>query len=91
MNGLKSAYAQVMQQFVVNGEFAPGAWNSSETFGSPQVFINNIAQVGYYIFSTPIAQQSSANRNARIAPLVQIAAKRSGAIQSGNVLAVINA
>lgn len=90
MNGLKAAYAQVMQQFINNGELAPGAWNSSETFGDPQTFLNNITQMGYYIYSLPIAQQSVSSRNSRIAPLVQIAAKRAGAIQSGSVLVVIN-
>lgn len=90
MNGLKAAYAQVMQQYVTNGELAPGQWNSSETFGDPQVFNNNIIQNGYYIYSQPVAQQSSSNRNNRIAPLVQIAAKRAGAIQSGNVIVIVN-
>lgn len=91
MNGLKSAYTTVMQQFVNNGELAPGAWNSSQTFGDPQTFKNNILEAGYYVFSSPVAQQSSADRNARKAPLVQIAAKRAGAIQSSNVIVVINA
>lgn len=90
MNGLKSSAASVMEQFINNGEFAPGTWNSSETFGDPQTFKNNITQKGYYIYSTPVAQQSSADRDARKAPLVQIAAKRAGAIQTANVIVVIN-
>lgn len=91
MNGLKAAYIGICEQFVNCGELAPGAWNSSETFGNPQTFLNNITQNGYYVYSSPIAQQTSAARNARQAPLVQIAAKRAGAIQSSNVLVVINA
>jgi hypothetical protein len=79
-----------MQQFVANGELAPGQWNSSQTFGDPLTFIKNIQQVGYYIFSTPVALQSSSDRNARKAPLVQIAAKRAGAIHSSTVLVVVN-
>lgn len=91
MNGLKAAYIAVMEQFVINGELAPGAWNSSETFGpNPQTFLNNVAQNGYYVYSAPVAQQSSSDRNARKAPLVQIAAKRSGAIQSSDVIVLIN-
>ncbi len=91
MNGLKAAYTTVLQQFVTNGELAPGAWNSSETFGNPQTFRNNVSSNGYYVYSAPVAQQSSSDRNARIAPLVQIAAKRAGAVQSSNVIVIINA
>lgn len=90
MNGLKSAYIGILNQFINNGELAPGAWNSSQTFGDPQTFLNNITNNGYYVFSQPVAQQSSAARNARQAPLVQIAAKRSGAIQENNVIVLIN-
>lgn len=91
MNGLKAAYAAVMERFVVNGTLAPGEWNSSETFGDPQLFRANITQKGYYIFSTPVAQQSSDSRNLREAPLVQIACKRAGAIQSSDVIVIVNA
>lgn len=90
MNGLKAALALVMDQFVNNGVLAPGAWNSPETFGDPKTFLNNITQKGYYIFSFPVAQQSAAQRNARVAPLIQIAAKRAGAIQQANIIVVIN-
>lgn len=90
MNGLKGAYGAVMEQYVRNGELAPGAWNSSQTFGDPVVFNQNITANGYYIYSTPVAQQSSTDRNARKAPLVQIACKRAGAIHSSNVIVIIN-
>jgi Protein of unknown function (DUF3383) len=90
MNGLKAAYAGIMQQFVRCGELAPGSWTSSETFGDPQLFVNNILQNGYYIYSLPVAQQNPVDREARRAPLVQIAAKRAGAIQSGNVIVLVN-
>ena len=90
MNGLKDAYAQVMKQFVNNGCLAPGQWNSSETFGDPVIFNNNITNAGFYIYSLPVAQQNAADRSNRIAPLVQIAAKRAGAIQTSNVLVVVN-
>ena len=90
MNGLKDAYSQVMQQFVRNGCCAPGAWNSSETFGDPVIFNNNITTNGYYIYSLPVALQNSSDRDARKAPLVQIAEKRAGAIQSGNVIVLVN-
>jgi hypothetical protein len=90
MNGLKAAYITALQQFVVNRCIAPGAWNSSETFGDPQTFLNNILTTGYYVYSLPIVQQNSSDRNARKAPLVQIAVKRAGAIQTSNVIVNIN-
>lgn len=91
MNGLKAAVIGIMQQFVTNGELAPGQWTSSETFGDPQIFNNNILQNGYYVYSQPVIQQNAAQRAARIAPLVQAAGKRAGAIQSANILVVLNA
>lgn len=90
MNGLKSSYSTVMTQYVNNGCVAPGTWDSAETFGDPEIFRANIENYGFYIFSQPVAQQSSVDRDARIAPLVQIAFKRAGAIQSGNVIVLVN-
>lgn len=90
MNGLKSAYSLVCERFVRNGCVAPGSWTSSERFGDPEVFDNNILTRGYYIYSLPIVQQSSVEREARKAPLCQIAIKRAGAIHTSDVLVVIN-
>lgn len=90
MDGLKGALSLVMDRFVRNGCLAPGAWNSSETFGDPEVFHTNIETRGHYTYSLPIAQQSPVERQARKAPLVQIAGKRSGAIHDGDVLVNVN-
>jgi len=90
MNGLKNAYAQVCERFVRNGCIAPGAWTSSETFADPQIFKNNILIRGYYIYSLPIVQQSSVEREDRKAPLVQIAVKRAGAIHTSDVIVLVN-
>lgn len=90
MLGLKDAYRKVMNQFVNNSCLAPGSWDSSETFGDPVVFNNGITNFGFYIYSFPIALQNSSDRDNRIAPLVQIAAKRAGAIHSGSVLVNVN-
>lgn len=90
MNGLKAAYRQIVKQFVANGAFAPGAWNGT-TFGDPADFIRNVADNGYYIFSSPIALQSQTVRASRAAPLVQIACKSAGAIHSSNVFLNIEA
>jgi hypothetical protein len=90
MDGLKSAYAQVMERFIRNGSVAPGQWTSSETFGDPVIFNNNILTRGYYIYSLPIVQQAATEREQRIAPLCQIAVKRAGAIHSDDVIVLIN-
>ena len=90
MNGLKSAYSQVLERFIRNGCLAPGSWTSSETFGDPQIFKNNVLTRGYYIYSLPIVQQSASEREQRKAPLVQIAVKRAGAIHTSDVIVLVN-
>lgn len=90
MNGLKGAYAGVCQRFIFNGCIAPGSWQSSETFGDPVIFLQNVLSNGYYIYSLPIVQQAQPDRDARKAPLVQIAIKRSGAIQESDVIVLVN-
>lgn len=90
MDGLKGAYRGVCEQGVTNEYLAPGTWTSPTTFGVQADFIANISQRGYYIFSQPVAKQLQVDRAARIAPLVQIALKEAGAIQSSSVLVNIN-
>lgn len=89
MNGLKAAYSLTLAQYVRNGSIAAGTWYSSSTFGDPATFVNNIAANGYYVYSQPIGQQPSAQRQQRKAPLVQMAVQRSGAIQQSSVLVII--
>jgi hypothetical protein len=91
MNGLKNAYAQICERFIRNGCVAAGAWTSSETFGNPEIFRNNILTRGYYVYSLPIVQQDATEREQRKAPLVQIAIKRAGAIQTSDVIVIVNA
>jgi len=88
---LKAAYGSVAQQGVANGYLAPGTWNSPDTFGVLQDFLRNIEEVGFYIYSSPIATQSAADREAREAPLIQIAVKESGAVHSSAVIINVNA
>ena len=87
MVGLKNAYETVCAQGVRNGVIGTGLkWNDSIPFGDPEDFQRNIEEKGYYIYSLPIAQQAQEEREARIAPVVQIAIKMSGAIHSSNVI-----
>lgn len=91
MDGLKAAYRAICEQAVTNQFLAPGTWTSSTMFGNIASLIKNISQRGYYIYSTPIASQSQVNRAARQAPLVQMAIKYAGAIQSTSVVVYVNA
>lgn len=91
MDGLKGAYRNVAQQGVTNQYLAPGTWTNPTTFGVQAQLYANIAQFGFYIYSQPIAQQAQTARSGRQAPLVQIALKEAGAIQSSNVIIYVNA
>lgn len=87
MVGLKNAYEQRCSQGAINGVIGTGLqWNDSIPFGDPEDFQRNIEEKGYYIYSLPIAKQSQSEREQRIAPVIQIAIKLSGAIHSSNVI-----
>lgn len=86
LSGLKSAYEQVCINFVRNGFLAPGTWNGAIPFGDPEDFARAIEETGYYIYSIPISQQSQTDREARKAPVVQIAVKCSGAFHSSEII-----
>lgn len=91
MDGLKGAYRKACQQAISNAYGAPGVWNSPTTFGDQADMLANIKQIGYYIFSSPIALQSQADREDRVAPLVQIALKEAGGTNSSTVIVNVNA
>lgn len=82
---------QVCNQAVTNGYLAPGTWNSSDTFGNYEDFYRNIEEFGYYIYHMPVAEQSQTDRQARKAPVYQIAGKEAGAVHSANILIYIEA
>ena len=86
MTGLRNAYGQVCEKALRNNTIAPGVWNGVIPFGDPEDFKNAIAEQGYYIYSIPVAQQSQTEREARKAPVVQIALKRSGAFHFSEVI-----
>ena len=87
---LKGAYRAVCEQYVANQYLAPGAWNNPTTFGNLADLLRNISERGYYIYSASVALQSSVDRAARKAPLIQIAVKEAGAIQSSSVIIYVN-
>lgn len=89
MDGLKGTYRAVMKRYVGVGVFAPGTWNSPTRFGNPADHDRNIEEFGFFIYSLPLAQQAQSEREARIAPVVQIAAKEAGAIHSSDVIVLV--
>ena len=89
MDGLKGAYRAVMKRYVGVGVYAPGTWNNATRFGDPADHDRNIEEFGFFIFSIPVAQQAQTEREARIAPVVQIAAKEAGALHSSDVVVLV--
>ena len=89
MEIISKAIRSVCNQAVTNGYIAPGTWNSADTFGNQSDFFRNINEFGYYIYHQPISEQSQTERESRISPLVQIAAKESGAIHSASIIITI--
>jgi len=90
MDGLKNAYAIVCDRFSRSRFIRGGSWTSSETFGDPEIFKQNVLDKGYYVYSLPIVQQEAVQREQRKAPLVQIAVKRAGAIHTSDVIVLVN-
>lgn len=88
--GLKGAYTRICEQAKQAGVLGAGSWTSPDVFGDPESLRRNVLDLGYYVYSQPIAEQASADRVARIAPLIQIAAKLSGAMHSSSVIVNIN-
>lgn len=86
MSVLKSSVTQAFLKFKTAGVIGAGQWNSSDTFGDPETFRNNISQTGYYVYSQPIKNQLQSEREQRIAPVVQGACKRTGAIHECDVI-----
>ena len=88
---LVNAVKSVLNQGVINGMIAAGTWNSPDTFGVLEDFHRGIRTFGYYVYFTPLAEQSQADREARKCPVISIACKEAGAIEHANILIYIEA
>ena len=88
---LVNAINGVLNQGIINGMLAPGEWNSADTFGVLEDFHRCIRTFGYYVYFTPIAQQSQAEREQRKCPVISIAAKQAGAIEHSSILIYLEA
>lgn len=78
---------QRCSQAKTNGLLAPGIWNQGG-FGTLKE--GDLLPKGFYVFSNPIDTQLQADRDARKAPLIQIAGKLAGAIQSADIQINVN-
>jgi hypothetical protein len=76
-----------LSQGVQNGLLAPGIWNAP---GFGELHQGDTLHNGFYTFANNVDTQSQADREARIAPLIQIAAKLAGAIHFVDVLINVN-
>lgn len=74
---------QSMDQAVSNGLLAPGIWNGGDI---GQVTAGDTLTKGYYVYANPLSSQAQADREARKAPVIQVAAKLAGAIHFADVL-----
>lgn len=77
VTSLLSNVEQSMDQADTNGLIAPGVWN-----GGPigQINTGDTLTKGYYVYAAPLATQAQADREARKAPLIQVACKLAGAV-----------
>lgn len=90
MTVLKMAVDKVCAMGVNSGLIGVGLkWNGADRFGDPEDFDRNITDRGYYIYSLPIAEQDQAEREARIAPVIQTAIKRAGAIHEADLIVIL--
>lgn len=87
INVITTTIAQVLTQAVVNGLVAPGQWNAPG-FGALNQF--DTLETGYYIYAPPVASQLQADREARKAPVIQVAIKLAGAVHFVDVIINVN-
>ena len=88
MGMLTNACTAACSDFVNNGYLAPGVWNAPAV---GDLETGDLVTLGFYIFAPSMLLQSEADRAARRAPLITIAAKLAGAIHTVDCLIVVNA
>jgi len=78
------------RRFVRAGVFGPGEWSKPDYFGDYKTFFDNIREYGFYWQAGSLADQSTADRQARKSPVLQCAVKNQGAIHSADVVINFN-
>lgn len=87
INVINTTITKVLSQAVVNGLVAPGQWNAGG-FGALNQF--DFLETGYYVYAPPVASQLQADREARKAPVIQVAIKLAGAVHFVDVIINVN-
>lgn len=75
------------EQAVNNGLAAPGQWNGPDVGA---ITSGQFLTKGYYVFANSIDTQSQADREARKAPVIQVALKLAGAVHFSDVIVNVN-
>lgn len=73
---------QSMDQSVTNGLVAAGVWNGGDI---GELVAGDTLTKGYYVYAQPLSEQVQSDREARKAPLIQVACKLAGAVHYADV------
>ena len=73
---------RTLQGFVNANAIGAGTWTSPDTFGDLGAFNRSIEQRGFYVLMNRLSDQPQSEREARKAPLIQIAIKNVGAFHT---------
>lgn len=87
INRIVTVLNERCEQAVTNGLVAPGVWNGPD-IGALKA--GQLLSTGYYVYAPPVSTQSQADREARKAPVIQIAIKLAGAVHSSNIIINFN-
>lgn len=87
INQIITTIEKTLVQAVENGLAAPGLWNAD---GFGRLARGDFLAKGFYVYSSPLALQAQADREARKAPTIQVALKLAGAVHSANVIINVN-
>lgn len=87
VNRQSAVLERACEQGVTNGLLAPGQW-SGDSFGV--LSTGDYLPKGFYVFANSLDDQPQSEREARKAPVYQIAGKLAGATHSADVLVAIN-
>ncbi|TXN34018.1 DUF3383 domain-containing protein [Methylobacterium sp. WL19] len=87
MHQIVTTIEATLARAVNNGLVAPGQWNVA---GFGQLKQGDTLPSGFYVYCPPVALQSQADREKRITPPIQVAAKLAGAVHQANILINVN-
>jgi hypothetical protein len=76
-----------LSRAVNNGFVAPGIWNGPDI---GKLKTGMALTKGYYVYAPLVASQPPAEREARKAPVIQVAGKLAGAVHSVDVIINLN-